>query len=170
MHLWVGLGSLNLSKGQPRSGTGFGLSPLFWGMVWTHSALFSFKIWEQTKTSCCSFSADIKGHSLPTFQNHILTFGNFAYNSCVPWKKKLVSSSPNRDGHTFMQCCQWPGLIQNIWYMVYMYHWQHCTNDTEGHIHKELQRHFYKENLCKHYSRRAIASLSNSDSLSWLII
>ena len=47
----VGLESLNLREGQPQPGTGFGLSPLFSGMVWTHSALFSFKIWEQTETT-----------------------------------------------------------------------------------------------------------------------
>ena len=45
------LESLNLRERQPRPGTGFGLSPLFLGMVWTHSALFSFKIWEQTETA-----------------------------------------------------------------------------------------------------------------------
>ena len=45
--------SLNLREGQPRPGAGFGLGLLFRGKVWTHSALFSFKIWEQTKTSCC---------------------------------------------------------------------------------------------------------------------
>ena len=44
---------LNLREGQPRPGTVFGLSPLFWGMAWTHYALFSFKTWEQTKPRCC---------------------------------------------------------------------------------------------------------------------
>ena len=42
------LESLNLREGQP--GNGFDLCPLFLGMLWTHSALFSFKIWEQTET------------------------------------------------------------------------------------------------------------------------
>ena len=45
------LESLNLREGQPQPGTGFGLSPLFWGMVWTHSSLVSFRIWEQTETA-----------------------------------------------------------------------------------------------------------------------
>ena len=75
---------LNLREGLPRPGTGFGLSPLLCGKERTHSALFSFKIWESTKTSCCSFSADIKGKSLPNFTKKKLTFGNFSINSCVP--------------------------------------------------------------------------------------
>ena len=43
---WEQIESLNLREGQPRPGTGFGLSPLFCGKEWTHFALFSFKIWE----------------------------------------------------------------------------------------------------------------------------
>ena len=42
--LYLDLKSLNLREGQPRPGTGFGPSPLFWGMMWVHSALFSFKV------------------------------------------------------------------------------------------------------------------------------
>ena len=48
-----GLESLNLREGQSRPGTGFGLGPPFWGMVWTHFALFSLKICGATKTKCC---------------------------------------------------------------------------------------------------------------------
>ena len=44
------LESLNLREGQSRPGTGFGLGPIFWGMVWTHFAIFSLKICGETKT------------------------------------------------------------------------------------------------------------------------
>ena len=54
------LESLNLREGQPRPGTGFGLGPTFWGLVWTHFALFSFKICVQTTSRCCAGSSDIK--------------------------------------------------------------------------------------------------------------
>ena len=50
----------NWREGQPRPGTGFGLGPPYWGLVWTHFALFSFKICVQTTSCCCAGSSDIK--------------------------------------------------------------------------------------------------------------
>ena len=53
-------------------------------------------------------------------------------------KTTLISSSPNLVVPSFMQCCQRLRFIKNILslFMVYICHWQHCKNDTKGHMGK----------------------------------
>ena len=152
-----------MREGHPRPG--FGLSPLFCGKEWTDFALFSFKIWEQTKTSCCSFSVDIKGQSLSNFRNQFFHFWQFCHQFLCSVKKKLVSSSPNLVVPSYMQCCQRLRLIQNIFslFIVYICHWQHCKNYTNGHMGKRKScKAISTGRMCANInSRRIIASLSN---------
>ena len=81
------------NQGQSRPATGLGLGPPFWGLMWTHFALFSLKIWEQTKSNCCSFKSDI-GDTFASSKKYIWYIWSFLLPIFdIPEKTTLVKSS-----------------------------------------------------------------------------